>query len=545
MKKALRLFCVTALAVLCAVPTMAQLNGTGYYRIRNAQQTTDYISLANDKFNFYSVIAAGGNLSNVTGAGKPYAFECTARYLQNDIHMVNDDEIIIPATVIYAKKRNDNTNNYDYNLIAQGTSLLTLVTGKYAGTFTVTFSNRYITVNKVSGSGVNSLYTAKVELTGTYILGSYSLGERYFIDNDGTFAISESYSATNAKWYIEPVTHFNVLPEVALNGKYYTTIKVSFPFILSGQVEKAYVIETVADGILNYKEIAVTGQTVPAGTPVILQCASPNAADCQLIPTGVPTYTTPNTSVTTGGAPAATETSSYSGNNLLDGTYYCNTDGQLSYSKYNTNGTVTTASINGNHFTKPTDPQKYVIGFNDSGKLGFIKATGTAMPANKAWLVLTENGLFPSVSTPSITPASDTYAEAQTVTIAAEDGATIYYTTDGSEPSMTSTLYSEPFTVSETTTVKAIAIKEGLYNNSEVVTAEYVIEVPVTVLLGDVNDDGEVTIRDVTQLINYLLSHGDTTPFNAANADTSQDGEITIRDVTSLINILLSDGQEN
>lgn len=527
---------------LCTLPARAQLNGTGYYRIRNAQQTTDYISLANDRFNFYTVVAAGGNLSNITGSGKPYAFECTARYLQNDIHLVDDQEIINPATVIYAKKRNDKPTNYEYNLIGQGTSLLTLVSGTYAGTFTVTFSDRYVTINQVSGSGANTLYTAKVELTGSYFLGNYSLGVRYFVDNDGTFAISETSSATNAKWYIEPVTHFNVMPEVALNGKYYTTIKVPFSFILSGQVEKAYVIETVADGILSYKEIAVTGETVPAGTPVILQCGSPDAVDCQLIPTESPTFTTPNSSVTTSGAPGATEASSYSGTNLLDGTYYCNTDGQISYSKYNTNGTVTTASLNGNHFTEPADPQKYVIGFNEAGKLGFIKANVTAMPANKAWLVLTADGLFPSAVNPTITPTAGTFTEAQTVTIMAEEGTTIYYTTDGSEPTTASAVYSEPFTISETTTVKAIAVKEGLYNNSEVVTAEYIIEVPVTVMLGDVNDDGKLSINDVVTLINYLLSDGGefTDPFNAVNADVNEDSKITINDVSALINILLT-----
>ena len=541
MKKTITNLCVMAVIGLAALPAMAQLNGTGYYRVRNAQQTSDYISLTNDIFNFHTVIAAGGNLSNVTGDGKPYAFGCTGKYLQNDIHMVNDEDIIVPATIIYAKKRNDNPSNYDYNLIAQGTSLLTLVTGKYAGTFTVTFSDRYITINKVSGSGANTLYTARVELKGTYLLGSYTLGDRYFIDNDGAFDIDESSSATNAKWYIEPVTHFNVLPEVALNGKYYTTIKVSFPFILSGQVEKAYVIETVDGGILNYKEIAVTGQTVPAGTPVILQCASPNPADCQLIPTGIPTFTPPNSSVTTAGAPAATEASSYSGTNLLDGTYYCNTDGTISYSKYNTNGTVTTQTLNGDHFTKPTDPQKYVIGFNESGKLGFIQASGTAMPANKAWL--TADGLFPSAAAPVITPAAGTYTEAKTVTITAQEGNTVHYTTDGTEPTADSPVYNGAIAVESTTTIKAIAVREGLYNASDVVTAEYIIEVPVTALLGDVNDDGKVTIKDVTVLINYLLS-GTADPFNAANADTSQDGVISIKDVTQLINILLTQGHE-
>jgi hypothetical protein len=41
------------------------------------------------------------------------------------------------------------------------------------------------------------------------------------------------------------------------------------------------------------------------------------------------------------------------------------------------------------------------------------------------------------------------------------DGAAIHYTTDGTVPTAESALYSEAFTLSATTTVKAIAIKDG------------------------------------------------------------------------------------
>ena len=58
-------------------------------------------------------------------------------------------------------------------------------------------------------------------------------------------------------------------------------------------------------------------------------------------------------------------------------------------------------------------------------------------------------------------------------------------------------------------------------------------------LRGDVNNDGEVKIGDVTALINYLLS-GDTTGINLLAADCDQNGEIKIGDVTALINFLLS-----
>lgn len=71
------------------------------------------------------------------------------------------------------------------------------------------------------------------------------------------------------------------------------------------------------------------------------------------------------------------------------------------------------------------------------------------------------------VATPTITPATGNYYEAQTVSIeTATAGATIHYTTDGSEPSTSSSVYSAPFSVSTTTTVKAIAVAAGKTNSS-------------------------------------------------------------------------------
>jgi hypothetical protein len=308
--------------------------------------------------------------------------ECAGKYLETDIHMIEDDECIYPSAVIYAQKKNTNSSDYNYNLIGQGTSLLTLTTGTYNGSVALEFKDRYITIEKVSGSGENTLYTAKIELkssTYVFLFGYPSLGIRYFVDNGGTFAISESNSAQNAKWYVQQLSHFNIKPEVEFNGKYYTTIKVPFAFKLSNNVEKAYAITAVNNGVLSYAEIAVNGGTVPAGTPVVLECSSNVASECQLIPTGRPVFTDPDVSVTTQGAPRATDVIAPTTDNLLIGTYYCNTDGNMTY--HTSSGT---SYFNANH--RQAASNKYVLGITSSGKLGFIPATCDFMPANKAWL---------------------------------------------------------------------------------------------------------------------------------------------------------------
>ena len=136
MKKTFRQLCIVALMAFCIQPVLAQLNGTGFYRFRNAARPTEYITITNDRFNYWNIIddAGGGTDAISNEAAQQRAVQCSVCYLQNDIHMVEDPDIIDLASVIYAKKKNTNDNNYDYNLIGQGTSLLTLTTGTYSVT---------------------------------------------------------------------------------------------------------------------------------------------------------------------------------------------------------------------------------------------------------------------------------------------------------------------------------------------------------------------------------------------------------------------------
>lgn len=63
-----------------------------------------------------------------------------------------------------------------------------------------------------------------------------------------------------------------------------------------------------------------------------------------------------------------------------------------------------------------------------------------------------------TVEKPTISPNTGNYYDAQTVIIEAEEGCTVHYTIDGSSPSVSSAVYENSFVVSETTTIKAIAV---------------------------------------------------------------------------------------
>ncbi len=84
------------------------------------------------------------------------------------------------------------------------------------------------------------------------------------------------------------------------------------------------------------------------------------------------------------------------------------------------------------------------------------------------------------LAAPVITPPQGTYGPAQTVSITdADSSAQIFYTLDGSIPTVSSTLYTGPFAVSVNTTVNAIAVRTG-FLTSPVTTAVYTIGTLVT-----------------------------------------------------------------
>ncbi len=77
------------------------------------------------------------------------------------------------------------------------------------------------------------------------------------------------------------------------------------------------------------------------------------------------------------------------------------------------------------------------------------------------------------VETPVISPNGGTFSGSQTVTLSTETAAaTIYYTIDGTVPTTESLVYSEPFTISSSMTVKAFAVKDGM-TGSDIASASF------------------------------------------------------------------------
>jgi hypothetical protein len=81
----------------------------------------------------------------------------------------------------------------------------------------------------------------------------------------------------------------------------------------------------------------------------------------------------------------------------------------------------------------------------------------------------------PAAGTPTFSPAAGTYTSPQMVTISdTTAGATIFFTTDGSTPTTSSTKFTGPIAVNSTETIMAIATATG-FSNSAVAAATYTI----------------------------------------------------------------------
>lgn len=99
-------------------------------------------------------------------------------------------------------------------------------------------------------------------------------------------------------------------------------------------------------------------------------------------------------------------------------------------------------------------------------------------------LITDYSGGTTTVATPTFNPPGGTYITTQNVVISTTtENASIYYTTDGTDPDENSNLYTIPVQISTTTTLKARAYAEG-FDPSSITTAFYTFPVTVSTIAG-------------------------------------------------------------
>ena len=150
-----------------------------------------------------------------------------------------------------------------------------------------------------------------------------------------------------------------------------------------------------------------------------------------------------------------------------------------------------------------------------------------------------------TVANPTFSVIAGTYSENQSVELnCPTDGATIYYTTDGTDPTTSSTEYAGAISVTKTTTIKAIAVKSGL-TNSSIASATYTLKCAtptITVPEGYFFDSKTVTMESTSAGVSiYYTTDGTTVPTSASTLyDSSNKPSITA--TTTIKAIAIKDG---
>jgi hypothetical protein len=122
----------------------------------------------------------------------------------------------------------------------------------------------------------------------------------------------------------------------------------------------------------------------------------------------------------------------------------------------------------------------------------YLNMTGGAAYLSSIVIEYEIESANPTVATPlievtnGVAKSTDTYFNSAEITItSATEGASIYYTTNGDAPTTASTLYVDPFTITSTATIKALAVKaemddSGIAEKTITIVAPATATVPYT-----------------------------------------------------------------
>ena len=325
----------TAASLFLSTAAFAQLNGNGYYRVKNTLSNR-YVSILHNKSNT-EVMSGKAEL----GALRSF---------------VSWDKVCSdPSTIVYFDKTGTGTVANKpckfFNLCGQGTSTMDII--NFSLGVMDMGSNKYRCFARESGT--------------IFYLGdedSYTDGVGYLTSNG---------NSSNSNWNILPVTstedyYFGVKPTVEAEGKYYATMFADFGFspAASATGMKVYYVDKIWNGNVVIREIE---GDVPAKTPVLFLCPSATPSGNRL--------------------DIAKNSATLPSENLLSGVYFCINTGESYHKDWVSYDPKTMRLLGVCSDGRP--------GFVTKGESDFSKdypfqpkASYMAIPANTAYLVVPE-----------------------------------------------------------------------------------------------------------------------------------------------------------
>ena len=198
----------------------------------------------------------------------------------------------------------------------------------------------------------------------------------------------------------------------------------------------------------------------------------------------------------------------------FDNTSYYQTYANETFKASSTQGKIKsivfTCTVNG---SAKYGPGKYSVPTNGEGTYTYEKngPTGTwtgsaaevvlsaSAQVRMTKVVVTYEQADPNTPNAPTISGESTFHGSTEVTITAGENLKIYYTTNGDEPTTASTLYTKPFSIKATTTIKAIAVNETTSSVSDVAEKTFTHQDAVTLSAIDYTTDGtKVFLKPVT-----------------------------------------------
>lgn len=230
-------------------------SGYVFYRIKNFV-TKDYFDAISD---------------NVTGTGLAACVEA----LSNDFSMENDATFKAGSIYqIHTYKNTDSSGRLVYDLEVQN---------KHTKDF-YSLPSIYIRLNQDADKNAWNFSTSNDD----------GQGARLRVNEEGVQSVS-SVLDDRSLWYIEPIdkdletceNYFSLDPNklVEVDGKYYTTLRTSWNILFNPEQMTPYIVKSVNETAGTFEMEDISGNIIPAGTPVIIETKSNDVEENRMVPT--------------------------------------------------------------------------------------------------------------------------------------------------------------------------------------------------------------------------------------------------------------------